>query len=102
MLRPDISIVIQHDPLSEVIDGQLIVARAQRSALFVPADHPFNQIPPTVHFGVEGLVTWLIFPAGDHGLDVVSPKPLTNPRITVAFVASHLPWPARPRRRASR
>ena len=83
-------------PQGNVVHGQLVVARAQSTALLEPAHDPLNDVPPAVSWFVEGLIAWLILARGDDVLDVMPPQPGAYPREAVPLVRRHPRRPALP------
>src|SRR5215831_10447398 len=85
-------------PQGNVVHGQLVVARAQSTALLEPAHDPLNDVPPAVGWFVEGLIAWLILARGDDVLHVMPPQPGAYARIAVPLVRCHTGRPAPPPR----
>src|SRR3954469_16363766 len=76
-----------NQPESDIVDCQLLVPRPEGAILLVPADHPFDDIPPPVRPPIESLVARLILPRRDDRLDSPPAAPAPDPRVTVTLVS---------------
>src|SRR5438067_2715647 len=79
-------------PHGDVVDGQLLVARAEAAVLLVPADHLLHDAPPLVRRLAEVLFAGLVLPRRDYCLDPATPAPASDARVAVA------PVPGQPQR----
>src|SRR5262249_51824548 len=69
--------------------------RRQRPAPLEPADGSLDDVPPTVGRLVEPLVPRLVLAGRDDRLDVATPQPAADARVTVSLVRGRLPGPPR-------
>src|SRR6266496_3404416 len=88
---------IGDEPQGDIVDGQLVIAGAQGTALLEPPHHPLDDVPLAVARLVELFLTRLLLPCRDHRFEVVPPQPGADAGVAVALVRHR---PARRGRRA--
>src|SRR6266540_1173762 len=77
---------IGDEPQGDIVDGQLVIAGAQGTALLEPPHHPLDDVPLAVARLVELFLTRLLLPCRDHRFEVVPPQPGADAGVAVALV----------------
>jgi hypothetical protein len=75
-----------HQPQGHIIDCQFLVTSAQSAILFIPSDHPLDDVSLPIGRFIEALIARLVRPRRDHRFDAPPPTPAANPRIAVTLV----------------
>ena len=91
---------VGNNPQGDVVDGQFIVASAQRPALLEPTHHPLDDVPLPVRLLIEVRVRRLVLASRDDRADVALPQPVSYTRVAVTLVAASRLGPARATRLA--
>src|SRR5262245_1978931 len=79
-----------HHPDRQEAHRQLVIPGPQASAFLEPTDQPLDQVTLSVGLLIKGLLTRLILPRRNHGLNGMLVQPPPNAWVTVALVPGHL------------